>query len=257
MFMTQLEFSAEARLAFASDFHLGAPNYSQSRDRETVINQWLEEVGRNADAIFLVGDVFDFWFEYKAVVPKGFIRFLGKLASLADQGIPIHIFHGNHDLWIKDYLTKEVGAIIHSDPITLVIGQKKMLVGHGDGLGPGDHTYKFLKKVFKNPVAKFLFHWLHPDIGVGLANRWSSNSRINNIKKGSEEHQGENEWLYQYALEQEKISHHDYYVFGHRHLPMEMKISENSSYINIGEWVNYKTYGLFEDSKLQLLTYES
>lgn len=255
-FMVSIQFKEKAKLFFASDFHLGAPNKEQSDLRELKILNWLESILTEADGLFLVGDIFDFWFEYKTVVPKGFIRFLSMIYRFTEKGIPVYFFHGNHDLWMKDYFEKELGVQIIQNDLKVLLDGKSFLITHGDGLGPGDHTYKTLKKIFTNPIAKWLFRWLHPDIGVRIASTWSSRSRINSTKNGSEEFQGEQEWLYQYALEQERQEHHDYYIFGHRHLPIEMNVSADSKYINLGEWVNYCTYAKYENGELKLLTYE-
>jgi UDP-2,3-diacylglucosamine hydrolase len=254
--MKTVSFSANSKLYFASDFHLGAPNKDSSNERENRIIRWLIQAAEDADAFFLVGDVFDFWFEYASVVPKGFVRFQAAIAHITDRGIPVYFFHGNHDMWMNKYFEEELGVQIITDLLKITIGDQSLLIGHGDGLGPGDQTYKFLKKIFKNPIAKWFFRWLHPDIGVSVATAWSSKSRLNNIKKGGEEFQNENEWLYQFALDFEAKQHHDFYIFGHRHLPIEMNVGDRSIYINLGEWVNYNTYCEFENSQAKLLTFE-
>lgn len=249
------------RIYFSSDFHLGAPNPEASRKRERVIVRWLEEIRHDAQMIFLVGDIFDFWFEYKHAVPKGFIRLLGKLADLSDEGIELVFFTGNHDMWMSDYFTTELDATINRHPVRYQVSAangpfRNLLVGHGDGLGPGDRVYKGLKKVFENSVARWSFRQLHPDIGIRMATTWSKRSRISNTKKGEEEFKGENlEWLYLYCQEVEKVLPHDYYIFGHRHLPLDLKVNETSRYINLGEWVNQQTYAVFDGEKLDLLTF--
>lgn len=254
--------SAGKRLYFASDFHLGAPNPATSRIREQTIVRWLETIRPDAQVIFLVGDIFDFWFEYKRAVPKGFVRLLGKLAELADAGIELVFFTGNHDMWMSDYFTHELGATIHRAPVRYIVtdavgDERKLLVGHGDGLGPGDHVYKGLKKVFENPLAQWSFRQLHPDVGLRIANVWSRQSRISNAKKGEDVFKGEaEEWLFLYCQEVQKISPHDYYIFGHRHLPLDLKVLESSRYINLGEWVNQQTYGMFDGGKVELLVFE-
>lgn len=251
------------RIYFSSDFHLGAPNAEASLVREKIIVQWLESIRHEAQVIFLVGDLFDFWFEYKHAVPKGHLRFLGKLAELADEGIQLIIFTGNHDMWMSDYFHTELGALIFRDPVHFEVSthlgeHSTLLVGHGDGLGPGDTTYKQLKKVFENPVARWGFRQIHPDIGIRIANSWSKKSRASNSKKGEEKFMGkENEWLFQYCLGMESVRHHDYYVFGHRHLPLDLQVNTSSRYINLGEWINQRTYGVFDGSEFQLLTYEA
>src|SRR6201992_1140932 len=166
------------KLYFASDFHLGAPNQASSREREARLVSWLDSIKADASEVFLMGDVFDFWVEYRTVVPKGYIRFLGKLAELADRGIKIYFFKGNHDMWMFDYFEKELSATIISNELVIERGGKKFFLHHGDGLGPGDASYKILKKIFRSPLCQWLFERVHPNLGIGIANYWSKNSRI-------------------------------------------------------------------------------
>lgn len=244
------------KLYFASDFHLGAPNASESKIREKRIIRWLDSIADDAAAIFLVGDIFDFWFEYGQVIPKGFIPFISKISQLRDRGIPILFFTGNHDLWMKDYFMKELGIPVYHHPIEITVSGKKILVGHGDGLGPGDQFYKLLKKVFTNPFAKWLFRWIHPDLGIKLAKSWSGHSRISNLEKNENHFLGEDEWLWQYCKEVELRFHHDYYIFGHRHLPLQLEVASNSTYFNLGEWVTQNTYLEFDGTNPILMTFE-
>lgn len=245
----------EKYLYFASDFHLGAPNDASSKVREQKIIKWLDESSADAAAIFLVGDIFDFWFEYKHCIPKGFTRFIGKLAELKDRNIPVYFFTGNHDMWMFDYFPNELNIPVFKNPIEIVVNNKVMLVGHGDGLGPGDHFYKFLKAVFQNKVAQWLFQWLHPNIGMGIAKIWSRRSRLHNANK-KDSFKGEDEWLYQYSKEIEKGKHHDLYIFGHRHLPIDVKINEESRYFNLGEWISQCNYLKTNGTETELLCFE-
>jgi UDP-2,3-diacylglucosamine hydrolase len=245
------------KLYFASDFHLGAPDTETSKIRERKIIRWLDSIADDAAAIFLVGDIFDFWFEYRHVIPKGFIPFISKLSQLRDRGIPILFFVGNHDLWMKDYFPQELGIPVYHHPIEFSTGGKKILVGHGDGLGPGDQFYKLLKRVFTNPVAQGLFRWVHPDLGISLAKGWSGHSRISNMEKNENHFLGEGEWLWQYCKKVETKSHHDFYIFGHRHLPLELAVSENSTYYNLGEWVTQCHYLVYDGSQANLLKFET
>lgn len=230
------------KIYFASDFHLGAPDYESSLIREKKIVAWLEHIEDTAEEIFLVGDIFDFWFEYKRAVPRGFVRLLGKIAELTDKGIPVHVFTGNHDMWIFDYLPKEIGVKLYREPIEREFFGKSYFIGHGDGLGPGDKGYKFLKKVFANRFCQWCFARLHPNFGIWLADKSSKTSRAKS--KGQDEvFLGEDkEWLIQYCKEVLEKTHYDYFVFGHRHLPLEIKLEDNSTYYNLGEWINYCTY---------------
>ena len=242
---------------FASDFHLGTPSPEHSRERERAIVAWLDAIRPTADVIFLVGDVFDFWFEYKRTIPKGFIRLQGKLAELTDAGTRIVLFTGNHDMWMNDYFTQEMGIPVYREPRRYDIGGKRFYIGHGDGLGPGDFVYKRLKTVFESGLARRLFRWLHPDVGIGLAHAWSRRSRISNQEKGEDEFLGDDrEWLMQYCREVETQMHHDYYIFGHRHLSLDLAVSPISRYVNLGEWVSAKTYAVFDGTELVLKPWE-
>ena len=241
---------------FASDFHLGAPDAVRSRQREQQIVQWLDTIRIDADVIFLVGDVFDFWFEYKKTIPKGFIRLQGKLAELTDAGLRIVLFTGNHDMWMADYFTDEMGIPVYRKPRTYDIGGRRFFIGHGDGLGPGDETYKKLKVVFEHKLARKLFRWLHPDIGIHIANAWSRQSRLSHYNDEHVTYRGpETEWLFQYSRSIENQQHHDYYVFGHRHIPLDLEITPTSRYVNIGEWILAKTYGVFDGTTMHLETW--
>jgi UDP-2,3-diacylglucosamine hydrolase len=252
-----MELAPGKKIYFLSDFHLGAPNELESRKREDRIVRFLNNAKQDAAAFFIVGDIFDFWFEYKTVVPKGFVRILGCLAQISDAGIPLHIFTGNHDLWMNDYLSKELNAKVYFEPQPFTLGSKQFLIGHGDGLGPGDYGYKRLKKVFTNPFCQWLFRWLHPDAGIQLANYFSAKSRA---KTGSSDEVflGEdNEWLIVYTKEQAKKMEVDYFVFGHRHYAIDFAINERTRYINLGDWIRLNTYGVFDGVKMQLLKWES
>lgn len=240
------------KIYFSSDNHLGAPTYEASRERERVFVQWLDTIKTDAEAIFLLGDLFDFWFEYKTVVPKGFVRTLGKLAELRDSGIQIYFFVGNHDLWMDDYFETELDIPVYHKPQTFEFNGKRFFIGHGDGLGPGDKGYKRMKKVFTNPFSKWLYRWLHPDIGVRLAQYLSVKNKLISGKEDTKFLGEEDEWLAQYAKRKLEHKHYDYFVFGHRHLPMEIKIADKSTYFNLGDWITHFTYGVFDGEKFEL-----
>ena len=247
---------AGKKIYFASDFHLGVPNAESSLAREKRITAWLDSIKVDAHSIYLLGDIFDFWFEYRYAIPKGFIRFQGKLAKLRDAGIPIYFFTGNHDMWLFDYFEKELGIVIYRDPQTLMINEQKLLVGHGDGLGPGDGTYKILKNFFNSRVCQWLFARIHPNLGISMANYWSRQSRISNMKLEEKFTNEQNEFLLTYCKELEKTSHHDFYIFGHRHLPLDLTVSPTSRYINLGEWVHFDTYAKYDGHQVSLKKFE-
>jgi UDP-2,3-diacylglucosamine hydrolase len=250
-------FASHMRIYFASDLHLGTPDASTSRKRELLFVRWLQNVCADADEIFLVGDLFDFWHEYKTVIPKGFVRLQGALAALCDNGIRVHIFTGNHDLWMRGYLQEELGAQIYYQPIEKIINDKVFLIGHGDGLGPGDKGYKRMKKIFKNPLAQFAFRWLHPDIGLPLGSYFSKKSRYGNGQLPVETFLGEErEWLLQYCRRKLTQKHYDFFIFGHRHLPLYIPLEKSSFYINLGDWLQHNTYAVFDGEKVELKYFE-
>lgn len=242
----------QKNIYFASDQHFGAPTSEKSKPREQKFVAWLDEIKNDAEVIFLLGDLFDFWFEYKTAVPKGFVRVLGKLAELKDNGVQIHFFVGNHDLWMNDYFEKELGIPVYHKPTEFEFNGKTFLIGHGDGLGPGDKGYKRMKKVFTNPFSKWLYRWLHPDIGIRLAQYLSVKNKLISGEEDVKFLGEENEWLVQYCKKKLTEKHYDYFVFGHRHLPLDIKISENSTYINTGDWISYFTFAVFKNETLSL-----
>ena len=253
--LISLETATNKKIYFASDQHLGAPTNELSFPREQKFVQWLNEVKHDASAIFLLGDLFDFWFEYKKVVPKGFVRVLGKLAEIRDSGIPIYFFVGNHDLWMTDYLKKELNIPVFHSPQEFKINNQLFLIGHGDGLGPHDKGYKRMKKVFTFAPFKWLFRWLHPDLGVKLGQYMSVK---NKMISGDEDFKflGEDkEWLVQYCKRKLNHKHYDYFIFGHRHLPLEIQLKPDSKYINLGDWVNYFTFAVYYNKELSLEKY--
>ena len=243
------------KIYFLSDFHLGAPDEQSSLQREKKIVQFLNEIKKDAEKIFLLGDLFDFWYEYKKVVPKGYVRILGKLAEITDMGIPVYFFVGNHDMWMKDYFQKELNITVYFEPTPFNLNGKKFLIGHGDGLGPGDGGYKFIKKVFRNKISQGLFGVLPPNIGMGIAKYFSRKSRA---QTGQTEEQflGEDkEWLISYCKEILQKEKYDYFIFGHRHLPIDYDLNGNSRYINLGDWIRYFSYAIFEGNTLALKYY--
>ena len=239
---------------FASDFHLGVPDTESSREREKQIVRWLDRIREDAAELFLVGDVFDFWYEYLHVVPRGYVRLLGKLAELSDAGIKIHFFAGNHDLWLKGYLEKEIGLEIHHKPFRFERNGKVFYVAHGDGLGPGDHKFKFMKSCFTNPVLQWMFSRVHPNFAVGLARFLSRRSRMAQGRK-DEEFLGEKEWLIIHSrrlLEKEKT---DFFLYGHRHFPVEYKLNDTALYYNLGDWVYNRSFVRFDGIQCALCFY--
>lgn len=244
------------KVFFASDFHLGTDARLTSVEREKQIVRWLTSIQDEVTELYLVGDIFDYWFEYKSVVPKGFSRFLGKLAEMRDQGIPIYFFTGNHDMWMFDYFESEFGIPVFREAQIRDIQGKRLFIAHGDGLGPKDYGYKFIKKIFSNRFCQWIYARLHPNLGLWLMKKFSHASR----DTGGDDSQfrgRDKEMLVQYSERKESESHHDYYIFGHRHLPLEVSLNENASkYIGLGDWIEYQSYGVLEDGVFTLEYYE-
>jgi UDP-2,3-diacylglucosamine hydrolase len=240
------------KIYFASDFHLGLPSGSTSRLREQLLVNWLNSIIHDAHEVFLMGDVFDFWFEYKQVVPKGYTRLLGKLAELADKGIRIHYFTGNHDMWVFTYFTEEFQAVMHRSVYEFSCMGKNFHIGHGDGLGKGDHGYKLIKKIFASPICQFLFRWMHPDLGISIANFFSKRSRhktghLDEVFLGEDK-----ERLIGYCREIANKKPVDYFIFGHRHLLLDYPVSPTARYINLGDWFKGGYYAEFDGKELYL-----
>jgi UDP-2,3-diacylglucosamine hydrolase len=240
------------KIYFVSDCHLGFPDYENSLMREKIFVKWLDKIKYDAKEIYLLGDIFDFWFEYKTVVPKGYVRLLGKLAEITDSGIIVHYFTGNHDMWIFDYFTKELNIKIYREPVVRVINDKKFFIGHGDGLGPGDKGYKFIKKVFSNKLCQWLFARLHPNFGLSLAMFFSEKSRTMNGRDDKIFLGEDKEKLILYSKNKLLKEHFDYFIFGHRHLPINLHIGDNSRYINLGDWINNYSYAVFDGNNLEI-----
>lgn len=250
-----------------SDFHLGSPSVKESHEREQLLLQFFEETAPTASAYYLLGDVFDFWFELRHAVPKHFVRLQGCLARLSDRGIPVHYFTGNHDLWTFGYLESELGVILHRDALEVEWEGRRLLLAHGDGKGPGDYGFKRLRRIFHSPICQRLFALLHPNISFALAQHWSRSSRLaqspieaaeSDRNRDFDPHQ---EWLYRYCLRQQDrrkesgLPPYDYLVFGHRHLPVYCPLPDSGVYVNLGDWIRHFTYGRFENGRLELLAY--
>jgi len=244
------------KIYFAADFHLGAPSAEESLHREKKVVSWLSSIQETAAHIFILGDIFDFWFEYRYTIPKGFTRLLAQFIHLRDQGIPITFFTGNHDMWMFGYFEEEFNIQIFKKPVTFILNNKKFLIGHGDGLGPGDRRYKIIKKIFENKTAQWVFQWIHPNFGIRLARYWSKRSRHRNLIKDQKFH-GDDEWLLNFCKKTEDHIHHDFYIFGHRHLPLDIQINSKSRYINTGDWINSYTFVEFDGEDVSLKNYEN
>jgi len=245
----------DKKIYFASDFHLGLRGEDKDFSREKLIVRWLESVQEDASEIFFLGDVFDFWFEYKTVVPRGYIRLLGKLAELSDGGIKLYFFKGNHDMWMFDYLKTQLNAEIVSNELIIERNGLKVYLHHGDGLGPGDKSYKFLKFLFRSSLCQWFFARLHPNFGIGLARFLSRSSRQKNYRSDLKYLGDDKEFLTLFAKNKLAETHFDYFIFGHRHLPLQITLSPHSKYINLGEWVTHFTFAELSGKEIHLKTF--
>ncbi len=242
---------------FVSDFHLGTPTKEKSREREERIIRWLDSIKSDAEALYLIGDIFDFWFEYKYVIPKGYIRFLGKIAELRALNIPIYYYTGNHDMWMFTYLTEELGIPIYHNPTSETIHGKTFYIGHGDGLGPHQQGFKLLRKVFHHRFFHWFFKRLHPNFSFWVATNWSKASR-NNQPSNPTFLGKEQEWLISYCERKVQTAPHDFFVFGHRHLTIDYTLSNGKSrYINTGEWLYSNSYAVFDGENLEIQFFEN
>lgn len=245
------------KIYFASDVHLGAPTIRNPRDHERTFVAWLDQIKDSAEAIYLLGDIFDFWFEYKKVVPRGYTRLLGKLAEITDSGIPVHFFTGNHDIWVFDYLPRETGVIVHHEPMICQLDDKTFFLAHGDGLGGFDKTFTFIRSIFTNRFAQWLFGHIHPNWGIGFATMWSKQSREKNMVKYGSVYLGDDkEWLVMFARDTLKKQSIDYFVFGHRHIALDKDMGEGSRLIYLGDWISQLTYAVWDGHTLQLETFK-
>jgi len=248
---------SKGKTYFISDVHLGASALKNNKEREKAFVDWLDEIKHDANALFLMGDIFDFWFEYRKVVPRGFTRTLGKIAEIADSGIPVHFFTGNHDVWVFDYLPEELGIILHREAYKTVINGKKFYLAHGDGLDPHDKGYLRIKKVFTNKIAQWLFSQLHPNFAFWFGHRWSKQSRLVNGLVAAKYQGDDRESMYIFADNLQKTEHFDFFVFGHRHVLVERPIGEKSKYINLGDWIHHFSYGVFDGEKFEVKQYKN
>lgn len=250
----------EKKIYFASDFHFGIPDHEKSLRREELFVKWLDEVKQDASEIYLMGDLFDFWFEYKTAIPKGYTRLLGKLAEITDASIPVYLFRGNHDMWAFHYLTEELNIQLYRDPLIKKFGEKVFYLAHGDGLGPGDHGYKMIKKVFQSKINQWLFRWLHPDLGINMALFWSRKSRYASEAKETRDEE------YNLKMIKERLMVHsknllllypelDYLVYGHYHLPYQQSLNDHCDMVVLGDWLTHFSYALFDGEKLELKIY--
>lgn len=253
---SDLELLPGKQLFFASDFHLGLGSRSESLAREMRVVEWLREIAPKAGAIFLMGDLFDYWYEFRKVVPAGFVRFLGTIAQITDQGIPVYFFPGNHDLWAFRYLEEEVGMHIIRQGIFTHLYGVPFYLGHGDGLGVAEKRYRLMKACFSNPTLQWLFSKIHPDWNLALGQTWSKHSRL--AKGVYTPFLGrEKEFQITFAEKSLQSQYSRFFVMGHRHLPMDVHLANDSRLIGLGEWIHACTYAIFDGQEMTLHSYRN
>lgn len=250
-----MRLTEKGKIYFVSDVHLGAPALKNNREREILFSRWLDEIKSDVAELYLLGDIFDFWYEYKKVVPRGFSRILGRLSDLSDKGIPVHFFTGNHDMWAYDYLEEETGAKVHHKQIIRDIWGKKFFLAHGDGLDAGDKGYLFLKKVFTSKTMQWLFSRMHPNFGFALAHKWSATSRLSKSDY-QEDFMVNQDGMYKFAADFLQSNPIDYFVMGHRHRMINEKMKGNTRFILLGDWIKSFSYGVFDGDKFELKKYK-
>ena len=230
-------------------------NYQPKHEVERKLCRWFDSVKSDAQTIYLLGDIFDFWFEYKTVVPRGFTRVLGKISELTDSGIEVHFFIGNHDIWVSDYLQKECGMIVHLNPLVKDIYGKKFFLAHGDGLGDDSKSFKIIRSIFHNKFLRKAFANIHPRWALGLGHKWSNHSRATGEMVG---YLGEDkEHLVLFAKEQLKTSPNvNFFIFGHRHIMLDLMLSASARIVILGDWINYFSYAVFDGENLSLEVFE-
>jgi UDP-2,3-diacylglucosamine hydrolase len=254
-FQNKYKLPEKGKIYFVSDVHLGAPALTNNHEREMLFVQWLDEIKNDVAELYLMGDIFDFWYEYKKVAPRGFTRVLGRIADLTDRGIPVHFFTGNHDVWVFDYLPTELGVILHTNEFITELGGKKFFLAHGDGLDADDKGYLLLKKVFTSKTMQWLFSRIHPNFALGLGHRWSKSSRLAKIDL-KEEFKVKNEGMYKFAesfLEKEWV---DYFIFGHRHRMVNVEMNKSTRFVLLGDWIIHFSYGVFDGENFELKEYK-
>jgi UDP-2,3-diacylglucosamine hydrolase len=238
---------------FASDVHLGSAIFESPQETEKRFVRWLDSIKEDVDVLYLLGDIFDFWFEYKKVVPRGFTRFLGKIAELHDNGVEIHFFTGNHDIWVFDYLPQETGAIIHKEPFITEIKGKKFYLAHGDGLGDDSRSFRLIRSIFHNRICQILFACFPPRLGIGFAHWWAKHSRKKELANPAPYFGEEKEHLVLYAKKYLRENPDiDYFIFGHRHIMLDLTLNHKTQMMIIGDWMQYFSYALFDGDKLSL-----
>ncbi|HRX11369.1 MAG TPA: UDP-2,3-diacylglucosamine diphosphatase [Draconibacterium sp.] len=246
--------TGKGKIYFVSDVHLGAPALSNNHERELRFAHWLDSINHDVKELYLMGDIFDFWWEYKKVVPRGFTRILGRIANLTDRGIPVYFFPGNHDLWVFDYLPSELGVIVHHHEIVKEIEGKKFFLAHGDGLDASDVGYNRLKKIFTNRKMQWLFSRLHPNFALHIAHKWSKSSRTAKFEKEAE-FDVNVDGMYKFAKSFLKIEKVDYFIFGHRHCMVNTPMNDDTSFVLLGDWIKNFSYGVFDGEKFELKKY--
>ena len=249
--------TAKKKIYFASDAHLGLTVYEDRFTAEKRLIRWMDSIKPTCKALYFVGDMFDYWFEYKYVIPKGFVRFIGKMAEFIDDGIPVYLYTGNHDVWMFGYFQKEIGATVYTQETILDLDGKKFYVAHGDGLGDPSLSFRFMRGFFRNKFCQFLYKWIHPDLTMPFGLTWSHFNRKKKQGNEAESYLGEErEYLVQFAKKYSETHDIDFYVFGHRHIALDLNIGQEKKVVILGDWITNFTYAVWDGEQLELKKYE-
>jgi UDP-2,3-diacylglucosamine hydrolase len=249
---------ANKKVYFISDVHLGSCAFDDDREREQKLVRWLTTIQDTASDVYLLGDIFDFWYEYKYVIPKGYVRLLGKLAELSDKGIKLHFFIGNHDIWVRDYFEKELGMKVYLHDTVQEINGKRFYLAHGHRTGYRPALLKLMHYVFHASWVRRIYNIIHPTINYWFGLGWSKNNRLYKHKQEEAEYLGEDkEFLVQFAKEYSKTHPEiDYFVFGHRHVMLDLMFSKTARIVYLGDWISHFSYAVFDEDGLRLEMYE-
>ena len=244
---------------FISDAHLGCRAIEHQRTQQRRLTRFLDQIKDKAEAVYMLGDMFDFWFEYRQVVPRGFTRFLGKVSELTDSGVEVHWFVGKHDMWMTDYLECECGVTIHREPCLVEIYGKEFYLSHGHhvDIAPGDWRTRLMFRMFESTFVRRMATLIHPDLFVDFGLNWARHSRMRHMAQGEEPYKGEHDERMVTFAKQYLATHPsvNYFLFGHRHIELDLMLTHECRLLILGEWYSHFTYVSFDGSTLVMNDY--
>ncbi len=243
---------------FIADAHLGSWAVSHHRTQERRLVRFLDDIKNKAGAVYMLGDMFDFWYEWRRVVPRGFTRFLGKISELTDLGVEVHYFIGNHDIWAFDYLNRECGVVLHREPLTTELYGKEFFIAHGDGMGDPKKSFHIIRSIFHNKTCQWMFsRLLHPNVAMRFGLTWARHSRLKREEGEEPPYMGEDkEYLVLFTKEYKKTHPNiDFFIYGHRHIELDLVLSRDTRMLVLGDWITQFTYARWDGEHLTLANY--